>query len=402
MIRAAADRAIADAPALATPIAALVSILTTPTDDDDRQAQTLFQQLTGPALAKGGEDRALYRYLPLAAMNEVGGDPGGRPASTADFHRWAIETQDRHPRTLLTTSTHDTKRSGDVRARLLALSHKPDIWASFVGTWLPKLDLHPADGLLLLQSAIGAWPIDRERLTDYLIKAVREGAERSSWIEPDTDYEATLAATAASCLDNAAFRAAIEALLETIEERAQAGSLIHALLRLTAPGVGDLYRGDEVRDLSLVDPDNRRPLDWSRLAAVSADSTEHDVPSAWEVSFDLAKMTLIRRTLASRQAQGSPLDYEPLATGNGRILAYRRGNMVVVTVPGTWPTEEASILLPDGEWHDALRDGRPMVSGRVGLRQLADPRLPLALLTHAGQLGRTTGRSSANSRAASG
>ncbi len=380
----AARRASEANPESAPSIDALATILTSPTNDNDRQAQTLFEQLTGPALAKGGEDRALYRHLPLAALNEVGGDPGTQPAGPEEFHRWATAAAMSRPRTLLTTTTHDTKRSGDVRARLLALSHNAERWEWVVSEWLPRLDLHPADGLLLLQTVVGAWPIDQTRLTDYLTKALREGALRSSWIDPDDRYETLVGQAVTDLLADPAFVSSIESMVGALESRACANSLTQTLLRLTAPGFGDLYRGDEIRDLSLVDPDNRRPLDWDRLILRSAESAEHDLPSALAESLDLAKLALIRRTLACRRAQPTALDYEPVTTSDPQVLAYRRGHMVVTVALGSTISSEATVDLPGGMWRSVLRSAAPPVTGTTPLDALVQAGLPLDLLARVG------------------
>ncbi len=391
LIMEAARRAGSGSDAGVDAVGTLAGLLTRPGSESHRRAQTLFQQLTGPALAKGAEDRALYRHLPLAALNEVGGDPGTGGADPDDFHRWAADAATNHPCGLLTTSTHDTKRSGDVRARLLALSHHRDLWRSFATSWVPLLDIDPADALLLLQSVVGAWPIDEGRLGDYLTKALREAALRSSWIEPDTDYETAVVASATALLADPAFTDEVDRLVAVLAPRADTNSLVHALLRFTAPGFGDLYRGTEIQDLSLVDPDNRRPVDWEALILAVADSDPLDVVTARASSVDLAKLALIRRTLACRSARPLTNDYEPLPTTDDRILAFRRGHLVVVvdldgrshTVGAGSPTNPApaTVTLPNGAWWSVLRAGGSLHEGEVGLDQVLDGGLSLDLLT---------------------
>ncbi len=381
VIRDAAVRAGQRHPGIDRSIDRLADTLTAPATEIERDAQTLFQQLTGPALAKGGEDRALYRHLPVAALNEVGGDPDSAAAGPTEFHRWGKATATSHPRTLLTTSTHDTKRSGDVRARLLALAKQPTAWQSLVATWLPRFDLHPADTLLLLQSTIGAWPITEERLGDYLIKAFREAAVRSSWIEPDADYETTVTDEVARALADRSFVSDIDDIVALIEPTASFHTLTQTLLRLTAPGFGDLYRGDEIRNLSLVDPDNRRPLDWNRLATMSASADELDLSSALEISLDLAKLVLIKRTLACRRSAGDALDYEPVAPDHAHLLAFRRGDLLVVVDLGTHASAPSgTIALPEGEWMQVLTSDPQPKSGSTDTGQILDRRLRLALL----------------------
>ena len=308
------------------PVARLVAMLTTPDSERHEQAQTLFQQLTGPALAKGAEDRALYRHHPIAALNEVGGDPDADAAPASEFHAWAERSAQRSPRQLLTTSTHDTKRSGDLRARVLALTHHASAWRSFHQRWAASSTLHPADLHLLLQTVVGAWPIDRKRLSDYLVKALREGAERSSWIEPDHAYEQAVSDEGVRLLGDTRFVEDLEQLVAVIEPRAVTNSLIQTTLRLTAPGFGDLYRGSEVFDRSLVDPDNRRPVDWERLAAALDTATHLDVPSALDHSPDMAKLALIVRLLEARRTHTDACLYARLEVRTAdpeRVIAFR-------------------------------------------------------------------------------
>jgi (1->4)-alpha-D-glucan 1-alpha-D-glucosylmutase len=250
-----------------------------------------WQQFTGPATAKGVEDTALYRYPRLLALNDVGGDPGAPVEGVAGFHRRLQERQARWPHTMNATSTHDTKRSEDVRARLAVLSEIPRAWAARLERWrqwnAPKstrLEDGPVpDGameLLLYQSLLGAWPLDdaerpafRGRFRDYLVKAAREAKHHTSWHDPRTDYEQALLRFADAVLDpppGDPFHADFRAFQRPIAYYGALSSLAQVLLKTTAPGVPDFYQGTELWDFSLVDPDNRRPVDYARRAALLA------------------------------------------------------------------------------------------------------------------------------------
>ena len=213
-----------------------------------------FQQATGPVMAKGVEDTAFYRWNRLVALNEVGGDPGLWTLPVDEFHRANIERAARFPRHLLTTFTHDTKRSPDVRARLLALTWHADEWAAFARRELDFVD--PNEGYFVLQTLVGASGISQERIDTYLEKAFREAKQRTSWLAPDEEWEGRVKRWAASK------RAAADGLTERLRADAERISLAMLVLKLTCPGVPDIYQGDELEALALVDPDNRRPVDW--------------------------------------------------------------------------------------------------------------------------------------------
>ena len=226
-----------------------------------------FQQLTGPAMAKGVEDTAFYRYHRLIALNEVGGDPSGFGGGLERFHADCEQAQERRPRAMLTTSTHDTKRSEDVRARLAVLSEMPGPWAEAVRGWRRRNDRHrgeagPDPGLeyLFYQTLVGAWPLTVERVEAYMEKAAREAKVHTSWVHPEPDFEADLARFVRDTLHDEAFRSDLEAFVSRVVGPGRINSLSQTLLKLTVPGVPDLYQGCELWDLSLVDPDNRLSL----------------------------------------------------------------------------------------------------------------------------------------------
>lgn len=258
---------------------------------ETHQAQRLFvqrfQQLTGPIMAKGLEDTALYRYTPLVSLNEVGGNPDQFGVAVADFHQRNQERQQHWPVSLLATATHDTKRGEDARARLNVLSEMPRLWRTRVQRWhrlnrrhRPLLDGQPVpdrqEEYLLYQTLLGAWPftppppvelaVFRERLQTSMRKALREAKRHTSWLNPYTAYERAVETFIEALLDptvSQRFLADFGAMQQTVADYGIWNSLAQTLLKLTAPGTPDIYQGSELWDLNLVDPDNRRPVDYA-------------------------------------------------------------------------------------------------------------------------------------------
>ncbi|MFW5933922.1 MAG: malto-oligosyltrehalose synthase, partial [Actinomycetota bacterium] len=218
--------------------------------DDAAEVVERFQQLTGPLMAKGLEDTLLYRDLRFVAINEVGGDTTQLGRDAGELHRANGDAQANRPATMRLSSTHDTKRSEDVRARLAVLSQLPDRWVAFVHRLIPMMAArHPGQRpspdheLLALQTAVGAWPIDRDRLGSYLVKAAREGKQETDWLDPDLDYEQALTDLATILVEDAEVAAQLEALVQRIEEPGRMTSLSMLACKLTAPGVPDTYQG---------------------------------------------------------------------------------------------------------------------------------------------------------------
>jgi len=240
-----------------------------PADEDEAAFAVRFQQTTGAVMAKGVEDTALYRYTRLAALNEVGADPGRWGRTVEEVHAANAHRAARFPRGLLATQTHDTKRSGDVRARIGALASVPDLWRDRVRHWWELNAPLRGDGTptpdeeyLIYQTLVGAWPLERERLREYMTKAMREAKVATGWVAPHEGHEAAVMTFIDGLYASARFVGDLEELLHRVRPIGEAHALGQTLLKLTSPGVPDVYQGDELWDLSLVDPDNRRPVDW--------------------------------------------------------------------------------------------------------------------------------------------
>ncbi|HET9441692.1 MAG TPA: malto-oligosyltrehalose synthase, partial [Acidimicrobiales bacterium] len=244
-----------------------------------------FQQVSSPVMAKGVEDTALYRYLRLVSLNEVGGDPGRFGGPVADFHERRRGASGAG--SMLATSTHDTKRSEDVRARLAALAEVPDAWHEAVWRWAHDNERHRVEGVpdrsteyLLYQTVVGAWPLAADRALAYMEKATKEAKVHTSWIDPVPAYDDAVRGFVTAVLSDAGFRADVEAFLTGtgLVGAGRRNSLAQIALKLTTPGVPDLYQGTELWDLSLVDPDNRRPVDYDLrrrvVAGAEADGAE--------------------------------------------------------------------------------------------------------------------------------
>lgn len=369
-----------------------------------------FQQLTGAAMAKGVEDTAFYRYLRLTSLNEVGGDPGRFGVSVEEFHRANEERQASWPSTMITTRTHDTKRGEETRLRISALSEMPGEWRAAVERWREHARRHakrprlakagesavpsavdPATEYLLFQTLVGTWPIDRERLTGYMRKAVREAKLSTSWGSPNDVFEQAVERLVVGLLRDRAFIGDLEAFLHPIVRSARVSSLAQTLLRLTSPGVPDTYQGAELWDLSLVDPDNRRPVDFGQLERLLGDLESGLDPEAITARWDegLPKLWTIRQALGLRRDRpdlfGTEAAYRPLlATGpdSGHVVAFVRGEKAVTVVPRLtlrltgWQT--TTLALPEGRWLDVMA-GSQTPGGRVPLSRLLD-RFPVALL----------------------
>jgi (1->4)-alpha-D-glucan 1-alpha-D-glucosylmutase len=317
---------------------------------------TRFQQTTGAVVAKGVEDTALYRYNRFVALNQVGGDPGEWSLEPEEFHRGNLERARRFPRALLTTHTHDAKRSGDVTARLVALSGMAREWVEAVHRWR-GLNAHlKAEGapdgneeLMIYQALVGAWPLERERLLRYVEKALREAKTNTSWVAQNEVWEAAVKVFCFGLYDHEAFRADFEPFAERVARAGERVALGQVLLKLTSPGVPDLYQGDELELLQLVDPDNRGPVDWEVRRRLLG-----DVRSGAPPRRQTAKLALTARALdvRARRAADFAGSYVPLDAGGG-VCAFRRGEGVAVVVP-LRPRASKDGAKLDSSWVDVL------------------------------------------------
>jgi (1->4)-alpha-D-glucan 1-alpha-D-glucosylmutase len=334
---------------------------------------TRFQQTSPPVTAKGVEDTAFYRHLRMLALNEVGGDPGRFGLSVAAFHEANARRAERAPRGLLVTQTHDTKRSGDVRARIGALSTMAEEWARVVTGWVAEADAPDEHcAYLVLQTLVGCWPIEPARLEAYVEKALREAKLRTSWVAPDEAYEAKAKRYAAAVARRPPD--GFEAFAARVAAEGRRAGLGQLLLKLTSPGVPDVYQGDELEALNLVDPDNRRPVDFhARRAAL-------DRLRAGELPRDHSerKLDLIRRALAlrARRPEAFTGGYEPVEAGAG-VCAFVRGDEVFAVVP-VRGFDAAELTVP-GRWRSVLDDRELDLSRGVSVVELIGA-WPVALL----------------------
>jgi (1->4)-alpha-D-glucan 1-alpha-D-glucosylmutase len=286
-----------------------------------------WQQTTGPVMAKGVEDTAFYRYFRLTALNEVGGNPDRFSISPDEFHAAALERHARHPLQLLASQTHDTKRAGDVRARIGALAGMHERWAEHVRRWreLTGGMEDPNDEYLVWQTLVGAWPIVPQRLELYLEKALREAKRNTNWIEPNDAYEGHVRQFVRSLYENQAFLDDFEPFVQDVMVAGEHASLGALLLRLTSPGLPDVYQGDAFWSLNLVDPDNRRPIDWTRHFRAIRETA----PRRETMKFHLIRRVLRLRAELPEAFFGA---YEPLELGPDHV-GFVRGGRVRVVVP---------------------------------------------------------------------
>jgi (1->4)-alpha-D-glucan 1-alpha-D-glucosylmutase len=386
-----------------------------------------FQQLTAPVVAKGVEDTAFYRYHRLIALNEVGNDPRDFGFSLKAFHAASEDRAKHWPCTMIGTSTHDTKRSEDVRARIGVLSELASSWLLLLRRWhlanrsrrteaggqsLPSR----ADEYHFYQALIGIWPSSspseselgslKERLKAYMLKAVREAKLRTSWINPDADYEAALERFVVQSLENPMFLREVNQTLPRLARLGMLVSLSQALVKVASPGVPDYYQGTELMDFSLVDPDNRRPVDY-RLRRKLLDEAESDPARLLaDLADGRAKLHIVRRGLAVRRSHASLFHggrYVAIHADAGReenILAFalQRGAAALIAVAprlfarlagdeaaapvGERVWGEAALLVPrelHGEYRDAMTGEKHVLGDRLALARLLG-RFPVALL----------------------
>ncbi len=362
---------------------------------------TRFQQVTGPVMAKGAEDTAFYCYHRFIALNEVGGDPGRYGTTVEQFHAWSQDMQRHWPKTMLSTSTHDTKRSEDVRARLVLLSEMPTRWMETVSAWSKRhmsyWGTQPPDHnfeYFLYQTMVGAWPLEQERALAYCEKAIREAKIHTSWTDPHTDYEESIRSFVRSLYDNEEFTRELGRLVGDLEQYGQQTSLSQTLIKLTAPGIPDIYQGTDLWNFSLVDPDNRRPVDYDARRKLL-----HELPGlSPEIIMQrrqegLPKLWIIRQALRVRherpQAFGPMGQYSPLYARGEKaphVVSFMRAGEVITIAPRLFLNlqgwHDTEIDLPEGRWRQEF-DGRVFDGGVCRLHDVLHT-FPVGLLCKVG------------------
>jgi len=359
-----------------------------------------FQQLSAPVMAKGIEDTAFYRYGRLVSLNEVGGDPARFGREPREFHEHCSHLAQQWPATMLTLSTHDTKRSADVRARLAVLSEIPDRWWAAVDRWSQVNERHRRDGwpdreteLLAYQTLVGAWPIEPDRLVQVISKSTKEAKTLTSWTSPNQAYDEAVERFVRGISTDDDFTSDVQAFLEEnrILELGRVTSLAQAALLVTSPGVPDIYQGTELWDLSLVDPDNRRPVDHDlrrglldELHGASAEDALTHLDDGG------AKLWMLARILRHRRRDPALFQssaYEPLDVDGPKArhaVAFRRERLVVVVprllagLGGDWEGTTVDLPSAGGPWIDLL-SGTEREAGQAEVGTVLD-RFPVSVM----------------------
>ncbi len=350
-----------------------------------------WQQLTPAVMAKGAEDTTFYCFDRLVSCNEVGSSPSALGIAPAKFHEFCTRLGNDWPANLLPTSTHDNKRSADARARMSLLSEIPGRWAAALQEWsalnLPAWKGRAPDRhaeYLLYQTLIGAWPIGADRAWAYLLKASREAKLHTSWSEPNEPYESGLKEFCEAILASADFLVRLEAFVEPLIMPGRINSLAQTLIQLTAPGIPDIYQGSELWDLSLVDPDNRRPVNYDARRQLLAGMGD-GIPHQWKSG--MPKLWMIQRVLQIRRDHAAEFRgaYQPVSAGGtrlGHLFTYQRGGSVLVAVPrftltldGDWG--DTVLPLPPGAWENIF--DADVYEGEVSPKTLFE-HFPVAML----------------------
>jgi (1->4)-alpha-D-glucan 1-alpha-D-glucosylmutase len=357
-----------------------------------------FQQVCGPAMAKGVEDTVFYSFNRLTSLNEVGGDPGRFGVSTQEFHSFCEELREHHPRTMVSSSTHDTKRSEDVRARISLLSEMPAAWDEALETWAAMNEKYKADGMpdhnteyFLYQTMIGAWPIATDRLLPYMEKACREAKQRTSWLTPNEQFENATREFIEAIYRDREFLKSFEEFVSGLIEPGWINSLSQTLLKLTVPGIPDTYQGEELWDLSLVDPDNRRPVNYELRRRLLAEIPKLDADQVWRrIEEGLPKLWVVYHALRVRHTHAESFrcssSYMPLQAQGSKakhFVGFARGKDVVVIASRlNWQLgqnwENTALEVPNGQWLNVL-SGEKLAGGILEISDLLR-RFPVALL----------------------
>ncbi|HEV7874901.1 MAG TPA: 4-alpha-glucanotransferase, partial [Enterovirga sp.] len=401
-----------------------------PSPEHVRRFRRRFQQLTGPVMAKSLEDTLFYRYARLISLNEVGGDPGHFGLPRREFHDANRQRAETWPHAMIGTATHDTKRGEDARARLNALAEIPHVWEEALASWREIVAPHlgEADGgqapdcndqYMLFQALLGAWPIEllehddptaadsfRDRFKGFAEKALREAKRHTSWVNDNQPYERAVSALIDALLaPGSQFLATFRPLAARLSRAGMLTGLARTVLKSTLPGVPDIYQGTEFWDLSLVDPDNRRPVDYrAREAALTEDEPAERLLGSW--ADGRIKQRILTRLLAERAASPALYadgDYRPVEARGEQavnVLAFARtagDDELVVAVPRlvgaltggdglplgeVWG--ETRLPVPAGRWQDVLA-GREIESRDDGVpvRELF-AHLPVSVLRRVG------------------
>lgn len=384
------DQALAEATHRRPELAAPLGVLASAAGEEGTAFSRRFQQTTGMVMAKGVEDTAFYRTGVLATLTEVGGDPSSFSISPERFHLAQQQRLAALPISMTTLSTHDTKRGEDTRARISALSEVPDEWEAFLRRRRAVRPL--GDGpfeSLLWQSIVGSWPRDRDALHGYAEKASREAATATSWHHPDAAFESNMHALIDSLFDDPATHADLEGFVARIAPAGYANGLAAKLLQLTAPGVPDVYQGSELWERSLVDPDNRRDVDYASRATLLSRLDAGWLPDVDESA--AAKLLVVTRALRLRRDKpGLFRDYRPIpavGAASSHVLGADRGGVVPLVTRlslrlaarGGW--EDTGVLLRPGAYRDELTGSVFHVAADVPVPAAAlFIRYPVALL----------------------
>jgi malto-oligosyltrehalose synthase/malto-oligosyltrehalose trehalohydrolase len=385
-------------------LAATLDLLAPVLSDGAAAPTQRFQQTSGMVMAKGVEDCAFYRWSRLTSLNEVGGDPSVFAVAPGTFHDYMSTRQAGWPHAMTASSTHDTKRGEDVRARISVLAELPGQWAEALARLqelVPAPD--PGFGNLLWQAVLGAWPASRERLHAYAEKAMREAGDRTQWTSPDAAYEDAVHACVDAAFDDPRVRELLDELVAMVAAPGWSNALSAKLLTLTAPGVPDVYQGSELWEQSLVDPDNRRPVDFGSRMALLKELRAGERPPLTAAADDSGAVKLLLTHVALTLHRERPelfASYTPLL-GEGpaadHVVAFDRGGVIAVATrlpvglaaKGGWG--DTRLPVPSGVWVDQLTGRRLRSEDGVELAALlAD--YPVALLVRDDRRGPGHGR----------
>jgi (1->4)-alpha-D-glucan 1-alpha-D-glucosylmutase len=362
-----------------------------------------FQQFTSPVMAKGVEDTAFYCFNRMVGLNEVGGAPDHNGMTVAEFHDYQAKMQITHPLTMTTLSTHDTKRSDDVRARLAVITEIAGRWKIALSRWSRrnaqfKTATHPDRNTeyFLYQTLIGTWPISRDRVMAYMEKATREAKQQTSWTQQNKEFEDALRSFIDRIFESREFIVDLEEFVERVIAPGRINSLAQTLLKCTAPGVPDTYQGSELWNLHLVDPDNRGAVDYeirrSMLAELESGLSIEEIMR--RVDSGMPKLWVLYSALNLRRKNpewfGAEAGYAPVAADGPKkehAVAFLRGDRVATLVPrwnvklgGSWGS--TTIDLPHSLWRNVLT-GETTTGGRVRIQTLLQ-RFPVALFVREG------------------